>query len=137
MGCLFNLFTRRKSESSTTLGTEYRQNPYPLYLTWLPQLPPSVSKPVGISYPTVRDIPPWLLLSPVDLPSTAQINESDTVGQKVFRSSLPSSLPYLPAQRWSSVSLSSITAASERVELVDEETAQALSFLLRKEGTGV
>src|SRR5579871_3527169 len=77
MGCPLSLFIRRQCESSTPPETEYYRTPSSLYLTWLPQLPASSSKPTCISYPTVRDIPSWLLLSPVDIPSTVQANECD------------------------------------------------------------
>lgn len=127
MGCPLSLFARRKCEPSTPQGTECWHSPSSLYLTWLPQLPASPSsKPTGISYPTVRDIPSWLLLSPVDIPSAVHANESNIENQEIRPTTLPS-MPSLPAHCWSSQMPSTIIAASERLEPVDEDIVQALS----------
>ena len=134
MACLFNFFTRRKREPSTPLATENWQTPSSLYLTWLPpQLPPSSSKPI-IDYPTVRDIPSWLLLSP-DIPSAAQANENNMGTQGVLPTS-PPSLPYLPARRWPSQRPSSIIGADERVERIDEDIVQPLTSPPRTDENG-
>lgn len=135
MGCSLSLFTRRKCETSTTSEIRSWHNPSSLYLTWLPQLPASSSKPAGISYPTVRDIPSWLLLSPVDIPSAMQIDESNMGSQEMLPTS-PSSFPYLPARWWPSQRPSSIIAAGERVEPIDEDLVQAPSSPPRKDGDG-
>src|SRR6266480_5321056 len=127
MGCTLSFFPRRKCESSTPPGPEYWQSPSALYLTWLPQLPASSSKPTGISYPTVRDIPSWLLLSPVDIPSAVQANESNMGNQEILPISPPPSPPYLPAHYRPNQRPSSIMAAGERVDPIDEDIVQALS----------
>ena len=131
MACLFNLFTRRKRKPSTPLVTENWRNPSSLYLTWLPQLPPSSSKQIRVDYPTVRDIPSWLLLSPVNIPSAAQANESNNGNQEILRTSPP--LPYLSNPCQPSQKAFSIIAADERIE---EDIFQALSSPLKKDKNG-
>jgi hypothetical protein len=135
MACLFNLFTRRKRQPSTPLATEYWQTPSSLYLTWLPQLPHSSSKPIGVNYPTVKDIPSWLLLSPVDIASAVQANESNMGNQEVLPT-FPPSLPYLPTRCWPSQRFSNIIAADERVERIDEDIVEAPSSPPRKDRNG-
>ena len=135
MACLFSFFTRRKRQPSTPPRTEHWQTPSALYLNWLPQLPPSSSKPIGINYPTVRDIPSWLLLSPVDIPSVAPANESN-MGNQDLPPPSPPPLPYLRTRCWPSQRHSSTIAADECVERIDEDVVRALSSPPLKDRSG-